>query len=427
MGADLETLYVTKPGGLMRRAWELLVVDGSDRGRRARIDRSPALLGAAPAAVLVLSDDTVSRYHVEVDVYSHGLRVRDLDSTNGTFVGNRRVREAFIEDGQSFRIGHTSVKIIAHDAPDEPVLPPLLGAIPETLGSALARDGRMRRTFEILRRVAPTDAPILFVGEAGTGKATCARIAHSLSSRRSSSLVAAEVMPDPVTTAGVLFGVTRGKVTTPGAFERASGGSLYLQRVDFLTQELQGQVLATLERGEVVRGETTTSKRFDARLICSAEGSLDASSGFSPRLLRRLGAVRIDLPPLRERSSEVADLARSFLDRRVRPLSLRGDLAPATSVGPQLARTLALEHWPGNIDELREAVIGLSKGWVLPEVASLAERLRAAQVMDALVEQNGNVSEVARRIGAPQLDLFRFLARQRIDLEAMETETAITF
>lgn len=423
MTADLETLYVTHPSSreLLRRTWELVIVDGVDRGRRAKVDRSPALLGAAPAAVLVLNDDTVSRYHVELEVLAHGLRIRDLESTNGTFVGNRRIREAFVDDTQAFRLGHTTVRLVAHDTSDEPELALSAGTSLDTLSSALAKDPKMRRAFEVIRRVGPTSAPVLLVGEPGSGKATCARLVHTVSARRGATMSAVELSADPAQSAGLLFGVLRGKVSAPGALERAAGGTLFLQRVELLTPELQTHLAVVLERGEIVRGDKAV--KIDVRIVAASERAPDPS-GFSARLLRRLGAVTLLLPPLRERPADLVPLARSFLERRARPQSIRGPSDGAQgSVGPVLASALAAESWPGNIDELREAMIDLGKHWNVDLTAVRPhEKLRVAHAVDALREVEGNVSELARKLGARQLDLFRFLSRFKVDLESMESK-----
>ncbi len=399
-----------KTGELRKRTWRLTVLDGPDQGRTGEVDRSPALVGAAPAAVLVLTDDTVSRYHVEMDVFAEGIRLRDLDSTNGTFIGKLRVRDGFVENGDVFRLGRS---VIRAEGDDESAAPEIetdpsgvpIGAV-ERIGEALAVHETSRGMFEKLRQIAPSPSALLLVGEVGTGKLTCARIVHELSPRAGQPFVCLKLEPGGVEqeVEPLLFG-TAGKDTgTPGAFESASGGTLFIEHVDRLPIGTQPKVVRAVEAGEVQRIGAERRRRVDVRVISSCTALPGSDPGLADSVIRRLGVVHVTVPPLRQRIEDIRALAAAFIEKGERP-GLR--------IGDQLAGVLESQEWPTNGDGLRAAIGAL----VAPQAGDTA--LRRAFVTDVVTERLGDVSASAEALAMPERALWRFLSEAAIDLDGM--------
>lgn len=418
MAGAPQLLYTDpKSGELRRRSWVLEVLDGQDRGRRSVVDRSPALIGAAPAAVLVLTDDTVSRYHLEMDVFAEGLRLRDLDSTNGTFIGKLRVRDAFVEHGDTFRLGRTSIRVTGVDEPAAPEIDTDPSGVPlgqvERVGHAIGVSVSLRGLFETLRQVAASPSAVLLEGERGVGKATCARLIHELSPRRGLPFVALSLEPDPdpreLETALFGIGTAGASVETPGqpgALEQASTGTLFIEHVDRLPVSIQPRLLRAVEAGEIQRNGERRRRRVDVRIVSSAVPRADGGElGLSRAILRRLAVVRLALEPLRDRPEDLAALAREFLG--VRP-------GHALDVGPRLDAALRAEDWSlENGDRLRERV----RAVLDPEAGD--DPLRVAFVGDVVTRLEGDVSDAAARLNLGTRSLFRYLARHDVDLDAM--------
>ena len=402
-------LLYTDPntGELLRRRWTLTVTDGPDKGRKSKIDRSPALIGAAPAAVLVLTDDTVSRYHVEMDVFAEGIRLRDLDSTNGTFIRKMRVRDGFVENGEIFRLGRS---VIVATGTDEPAAPEIetdpsgvpLGAV-ERLGPAVAVHEATRGLFEQLRQIAPSPSALLLEGEVGTGKATCAQIVHDLSPRGGQRMVRVTLEPDgdeqEVET--VLFGSIEGEAAGPGAFEAASGGTLFIEHIDRLPIGTQPKVVQAIESGEVQRRGAQRRRRVDVRVVSSCESVPGHAPGLGATVLSRIAVVHLRVPPLRERVEDIHALAAEFMNDH------------DASLGPALRELLDAGRWPTNCDGLWAALDGVTK------TSAPDDALRRAFVTDEVANLAGDVTAAAEALAMPQKALWRYLSAAHIDLDGM--------
>jgi two-component system response regulator GlrR len=395
-----------EPGELARRRWQLRVLEGPDRGLRAQLSEGTDLIGAASAATLVLNDDTVSRFHAEVEARAEGVHVRDLDSTNGTFVGpEARIAEAFLEDGETFRVGSTTVGCIAIDEPvaseletDPQQLGP--GAV-ERVGPMVAASPRLRELFRAARRLAPSSAPVLFEGEPGVGKSSLARLIHALGPRRDSPLVEADLSrlaPDAVAT--TLFGLPArdGEPRAPGLLERAHGGTLLLLHVERLPASLEPMLLTALERRALPGPAPSRPQRLDVRVISTR------ASGAAPttRLGRHLSTVRLLVPPLAERPEDVGPLAEVLLGSAARP-------------GPRTLAELSSDGLPGNMPTLASRLFALRPPLPLPPEGP-ARDLATAQLSDLLGEERGSVTQAARRLGTSDHALFRALAAAGVEL-----------
>src|SRR5678815_4506484 len=173
-------LYTDVATGELRESqFKLSVVNGPDKGLERLVESGTTMIGTHPNNDIVLTDDTVSRYHLELQVIREGLKVKDLDSTNGTFHGDARVSSLTAQGATRLRLGrHTSLDIIPND-----VSVSLEEFTGEGLGKVVGVASVMRNLFALLKRVAPTDATLLLEGETGTGKEAIAEAVHEISNR----------------------------------------------------------------------------------------------------------------------------------------------------------------------------------------------------------------------------------------------------
>ena len=413
----------------------ITVVTGPDAGRTLDgQEDEPLTIGFAPGNALELTDRTVSRFHVEIGVAAGGFVVRDLRSTNGTWVGTTRIHEAVVVPGTTLHVGGTELVVedasrVATPREDDVLHPRLLGA-----------SEAIRRVRAAVRRLGPSDVSVLIDGETGTGKEVVARALHDASPRREGPFVVVDCgsLPPHLVTSE-LFGHERGAFTDAtarfvGAFERAHGGTLFLDEVGELPLDVQPVLLGALERRRFRRVGGTNEIQVDIRVVAATHRDLRAdanSDRFRSDLLFRLAVARVSLPPLRERPEDVEILARHFLRRTTGEERLE----------PAWAEALRGRRWPGNVRELRNVVEHLAALGELPledptapsvempldadasielpiepDVSYRDARAAAVQAFEAaflgrlIRECRGNASEAARRASMDRrylLDLLR--------------------
>jgi DNA-binding NtrC family response regulator len=220
----------------------------------------------------------------------------------------------------------------------------------------VGRHPRLRAALRLLARVARTESTVLLTGESGTGKELFARALHALSPRRAGPLVALNCAAIPETLIeNELFGHEKGAFTgadrrQEGRFELAQGGSLLLDEIGELPLAVQGKVLRVLEERTYERVGGGRTLRADVRLIAATNRDLRGmveAGVFRSDLFFRLNIFPIELPPLRERPSDIPLLARHLLADIARRLALE----PLRLEEPA-AELLAAQPWPGNVREL---------------------------------------------------------------------------
>jgi two-component system response regulator HydG len=226
-------------------------------------------------------------------------------------------------------------------------------------GGIVGKSPAMRKVYELVERVAPSDASILVHGETGTGKERIARALHDASGRKG-PFVAINCAALPATLLeSELFGHTRGAFTDArserrGLFLEAHGGTLFLDEIGELPLELQPKLLRALQERTVRPVGSNQEIPFDARLVTATNRDLETDvydKRFREDLYYRIHVVRIDLPPLRARGADVLDLASYFLEKFAR----RSGKAVA-SLSPQAAEKLLAYDFPGNVRELENCM-----------------------------------------------------------------------
>ncbi|MCA9604627.1 MAG: sigma 54-interacting transcriptional regulator [Myxococcales bacterium] len=325
MSGSTGVLGTDAGGNLVLRRVVVRVVSGPDRGKEVLLEQGTLLVGSHPEADLVLTDGTVSRYHAELALMPEGIRIRDLKSTNGTFVGDSRIEAAVVAPGSEVRLGRTRVEMLPADVP-MPEAPSEHVSFGRLVGAARP----MRQLFGLLEKVAASDAPILIFGEAGVGKSEAARAVHEASARARAPYVELDL---------------RGGVGAHAIGEemaRANGGTVVLDHVDESPVAIQDALAMALDRRE--RGV------IDVRPIAIA--ATDLRDRVEAGALRRdlwfsLASLRVRVPPLRERREDLPRLVRDLV---------RSTGYPDVGLTAAELGMLRAHEFPGNVRELRRMI-----------------------------------------------------------------------
>jgi transcriptional regulator with PAS, ATPase and Fis domain len=316
----------------------------------------PLVIGSSPECDLVVTDPRISRRHCELRITEKGVLLRDLGSKNGTLVQGVPIIEVLLPPSIPVMVGGSQLVVAPSGAPS--VLP-LSGS--SRFGDALGQSLAMRALFAKLERAAPTDETILLLGESGTGKEVLARAIHASSRRSSGPFVVIDcgsIAPNLVE--GELFGYVRGAFTgaagsQAGLLEQANGGTLFIDELGELPNELQPKLLRALESRQVRRLGASDYKPFDARVVAATHRNLRARIAeglFREDLYYRLAVVEVHVPALRERKDDIPLLIERFLAGRDPPRAL-------ADLPPQTVSLLSAYDWPGNVRELRNTVARL--------------------------------------------------------------------
>jgi DNA-binding NtrC family response regulator len=350
MSTDATLPLEGRPRELRLDGFAVTVVEGPGAGASLRARVSEIFVGSAPGNDLVLTDPTVSRHHFSVRATNHGFQVRDLGSSNGTWVGSVRVREAHVEGGTRIRVGRTALRI---DLSDEEICEAL--SAEDRFGPLLGSSSAMRRIFAALPRVAASESTVLLEGETGTGKGVLASALHGASNRANGPFVVLDCTAiAPTLVESELFGHVKGAFTgaatdRAGAFEQARGGTIFIDEIGELPLDMQPKLLRALEERSVKRVGGNQRIALDARVIAATNRDLRAEvnkGSFRADLYYRLNVVRLQVPPLRERSGDIEQLARHFY----------AELAPDRPMPREMLDSFLRQPWPGNVRELRAAV-----------------------------------------------------------------------
>ena len=407
------------------------------------IDVDALLVGRDPGAAIVLTDPEVSAFHCELRAVSEGILVKDLGSTNGTFLGPVRVREAIVVTPSEVTLGRSKVFVEPQakrrvDVGFSDRFGPLVGSSP-----------KMRRVFALLEKVSSTPLSVLILGETGTGKEVVAKAIHEASERRGGPFIVVDCGSIPPTLAeSILFGHEKGSFT--GATERRTGalaeaheGTLFLDELGELPGELQPKLLRALSERQVKRVGGSTFEPIDVRVLAATRRDLgvEMNAGrFRSDLFFRIAQVKVELPALRERISDIPLLVEDVCTRVGRPHH-------TAMVLGWIEKRMAAHDWPGNVRELVNvasvAATLADEPGAIDDVLTLARDEGAVDVPHASASGGfgsakrgaiaafereyfsglakrckGNVSEMARQAGMERHHVRAYLRKYEIDKNA---------
>jgi DNA-binding NtrC family response regulator len=378
-------------------------------------------VGREAGAHIIVDDPEVSMAHCELRAVSDGILVRDLGSTNGTYVGAFRVREGVVRTPTAVTVGRTTLLV-------EPSAEHRVDVgWADGFGMLVGRSPRMRRVFGVLERIAPTPLSVLILGETGTGKEEVAKAIHQASPRAKQPFVVVDCGSIPPTLAeSILFGHEKGAFTgadqrRKGALAEADGGTLFLDELGELPLDLQPKMLRALSERQIKRVGGSIAAEMNA-------------GRFRSDLYFRIAQVRIELPPLRERPGDIPQLVEDVCKRA-------GKADHKAAVVAWIEQNLAAHDWPGNVRELVNVasvaatladtpgaiddVLALTRDPTTDEarapITAFAEAKRLALVafeqtyFGALSDAAaGNISEMARQSGMERHHVRAYLRKHKI-------------
>jgi len=350
--------WVTYVGGRATsarlRRCRVEVISGPDAGLVRDVEAPVIRIGARRGNDVQLTDSKVSGLHCEIRLDDRGYRLRDLDSTNGTYVSSLRINDIYIQPGAQIALGSTRVKF---DPLGESVEIEL--ADTDRFGSMIGRSVKMRELFARLEKLARSDTTVLITGETGAGKELVAEALHDNSTRGQKDapfvvLDCGSIPPNLIESE--LFGHERGAFTGAtssyaGAFERAHGGTVFLDEIGELPLAMQPKLLRVLERKEVRRVGGAKTIEVDVRIVAATNRDLgvEVNRGrFREDLYYRLAVARVHVPPLRERKDDLPLLIEHIL-----ATTPGGETA---SIAQETIDLMMKHDWPGNVRELRNVI-----------------------------------------------------------------------
>ncbi len=312
------------------------------------------------------------------------------------------------------------------------------------IGDLVSRSAVLRRIFDLLPQIAPSDATVLIHGETGTGKELLARAIHNLSPRKNKAFVPVNcgALPDTLLESE-LFGYVKGAFTgagkdKPGRFALAEGGTVFLDEIGDISPALQVRLLRVLQERTYEPLGGTQTRHADVRVIAATHRDLDAlirKGAFREDLFYRLNVVKLDIPPLRKRKEDIPLLVEHFVARfnRRQGKSIAG-------VTPDVMALLMAHDYPGNVRELENIIerafvlctggkierihmppelTGQPNAAAAPAGDTIAAQTRAAeaQAIQTALERHGfNRLAAARELGLHKSTLFRKLKALGIEL-----------
>ena len=435
---------------LKLRRSRLRVTGGPDNGREIVSEKEIVRVGGHNTNDLVLQEDrTASRHHFEIQYTERGYLLVDKESTNGTFLDGRRVERAYLSPGSQIRAGSSTITFAPVDE-EVTVEPDSIGQ----LGGMVGQSVKMRQIFGLVRKIAPMDVSVVIQGETGTGKELVARAVHENSSRKDGPLVVLDcgAIP-PELIESELFGHEKGAFTNAisqrqGAFERAHGGTIFLDELGELRLDLQPKLLRVLENREVRRVGGNDVIEVNVRVIAATNRDLvkEIQAGnFREDLYFRLSVINISLPPLRQRREDIPwILKRALAEPEV--LQKYG----RKRFSPEALSLLMAYAWPGNVRELMNVlshVLTFSEGEeILPShlparvqgqqkeaPVPFNEHLSFKEAKEQLLENfereyigsvlkrcEGNISRAARESGLHRKSIERLVKKYALDARAMK-------
>ena len=309
---------------------------------------------------------------------------------------------------------------------------------------------KMKEISGLIAKVAPTPTTVLIRGESGTGKELVARAIHRSSTRSNHPLVTLNCTAlSPALLESELFGYRRGAFTgayndSKGLFEKADGGTMFLDEIGDMSLETQAKFLRTLQTGEIRAVGDMQTRKVSVRIVAATNRNLETAireGGFREDLFYRINTFSITLPPLRERIEDIPFLAEYFLLRARAKVNKKVD-----SIAPEALALLKNYSWPGNLRELENiierAVVLTSSPVVeaehlplhvqdvvsfepkmgfMPSKARAIEQFEREALSSYLLKADGNISRAAALAKMPRRTFHRLLAKHKISTHSLRT------
>lgn len=322
---------------------KLIAVTGPSTGKAFAVVRTSATIGRHATNDFVIDDPRISAAHLELTRSEERVRIRDVGSTNGTWLGAHRITDIELAIGGEIQIGDTLLRVDIDDA-----APPASIVQRDSFGDIVGRSPAMKELVSTLDRIAPLELAVLLQGETGTGKEAIARAIHGASPRADKPFVVVDpsAVPDALAEP-MLFGEANGEA---GLLEKANGGTVFIDGVGDVSAAIQAKLQRAFERREVLRVGATTPVPLDVRVISAARTDLRNAiekNLFREDLYFRLAQVRIVVPALRQRKEDLPILCAKLLERAGKSVLIDVDALEFLGSMP----------WPGNVRELDNALL----------------------------------------------------------------------
>jgi DNA-binding NtrC family response regulator len=394
--------------------FRLLVVDGTTSSMVDLPADGQLNIGRASEMDVRLTDRSVSRQHARLYLGDGQVRISDWHSHNGVRVNGQLLQEVSpLRPGDVVSIGE--VNLVLYAAASAPPVPGQRGSLAQTTDLVLGErtvvvaDPAMLRLYELIRRLAASELPVLILGETGAGKENAAFAVHHWSRRSGGPFVAINCASIAETLVeSELFGHEKGAFTgaitsKPGLLETAEGGTVFLDEAGELPAAAQAKLLRVLETRRILRVGGTKEREIDLRIVAATHRNLEKeveAGRFRKDLFFRLGAATVVLPPLRDRRGEVRVLAERFL-----ATACATSGRESMSLAPETLVALESYGWPGNVRELKNTVdyVVATATEAVVEPRHLPERLLTALAPPTLPAPGASASPAATpaAAGAP--------------------------
>jgi two-component system NtrC family response regulator len=347
---------------------------------------------------------------------------------------------------QLLKIIETSITLSVNPEPKAP-LPYKKRAIQSEFQAIIGEDPKLIDILELIKRVAPTHAPVLISGESGTGKELIASAIHQFSTRKSNPFVKVNLGGIPPSLfESEMFGYKKGAFTDaksdhPGRFEKAHKGTIFLDEIGDLNFTSQVKLLRVLQDQTFERLGDPNSITVDVRVLSATNHNLYSlvnKGSFREDLLYRINLIQIEVPPLRLRTNDIPLLAEYFLSEAVKTYSLS-----LKSISKDAIGWLVEQQWPGNVRELKNIMerthllttgdqikpqdfilaqrTGRNPGGIDPAKSSVTlDEMEKQMIIRTIDECGGNLSKSSEKLGISRATLYRKMEKHGLQSDKNE-------